>query len=197
MMKKLKPKEPVDGGKIELLCISALRPYKGVDYLLKSMKIIQKKNPNIHCTVVGEGGMREELEAYIKKHKLKNVTLRGFVEKYEDLLKMMATCDALVLSSVSDEGNPRVILESFQFSRPVIASAAGGTPELIEDGVSGILTKPKDYKGFAEAVLKVSSDAKFRKKLGVGGKKFSDALPTWKDLGNEIYGEYMKIWKKI
>jgi glycosyltransferase involved in cell wall biosynthesis len=195
-LKKLKPKEPKDGGKIELLCIAALRPYKGVDYLLQSMKIVQKEDKNIHCTVVGEGGMREELEAYIKKHKLKNVTLRGFVESYDDLLKMMATCDALVLSSVSDEGNPRVILESFQFSRPVIASAAGGTPELIEDGVSGILTKPKDYKAFAEAILKVSHDAKMRKKLGRGGKKFSDALPTWQDLADEIYGEYFKIWKK-
>lgn len=196
-LKGIVPRQYEHGGKIELLCVSALRPYKGVEYLLKSMKIIQKKDPTIHLTIIGEGGLRQQLEGYIKTNKLKNVTLRGFIDDYADILKAMAGCDVLVLSSVSAEGNPRVILESYQFSRPVIATAAGGTPEIVVDGETGILLKPKDHKAFAEAILRLAKDPKMRQKLGEGGKKFLDRLPTWQDLADDIYKEYMKCWKKL
>lgn len=195
--KGIKVKKHEHEGDIELICISALRPYKGVDYLLQSMKIVQDKDPSIKLTIVGEGGMRGELEKYIEDNGLKNVTLRGFVEDYHDVLKMMAGSDILVLSSASAEGNPRVILESFQFERPVIVTAAGGTPELIEDGKNGLLLPPKEPEPFAEAILKLAHDGKLRKKLGKGGKKFLEKLPTWDDLAGEIYDEYEDIWKRM
>ena len=184
-------------GPIELLCISALRPYKGVDYLLQSMKIVQEADPTIRLTIIGEGGMRGELETYMKENGITNTTLRGFVEDYHDVLKMMAGCDMLVLSSASDEGNPRVILESFQFSRPVIATAAGGTPELIEDGKNGLLPPPKDPQRFAEDILRLSKDPKLREKLGRNGKKFLDRLPTWDDLAKDINDVYQDIWSRM
>ena len=110
---------------------------------------------------------------------------------------MMAGCDILVLSSASDEGNPRVILESFQFSRPVIATAAGGTPELIEDGENGLLPPPKNPEEFANAILRLSRDPKLREKLGRNGKKFLDKLPTWDDLARDIHEIYEDIWSRM
>jgi len=190
--------KPFDhGGNIELLCISALRPYKGVDYLLESMRIVQERDPAIHLTIIGEGGMREELVGYMKKHGITNTTLRGFVPDYHDVLKTMAQCDILVLSSASDEGNPRVILEAFQFERPVIATAAGGTPELIEDGENGLLLPPKEPEKFAEAILRLAGDPKLREKLGRSGKKFLDRLPTWNDLAEDILEIYQDIWTRM
>lgn len=195
--KSITPKPHHHKGAVELVCFSALRPYKGVDYLLKSMKILKEKDPSIHLTIVGEGGMWDDLQEYIKKNDLTNTTLRGFLPEYSDVLKMMAGSDILVLSSVSDEGNPRVILESFQFERPVIATAAGGTPELIEDGVNGRLLPTKRPDLFADAVLELANDPDLREKLGKGGKKFLDSLPTWDDLAEEIYGEYREIWSRM
>lgn len=194
---KLRVKPHEDRKDIELLCISALRPYKGVDYLLKAMRLVQSRDPNIRLTIVGEGGMRQQLEYYIKEHQLENVKLRGFVDEYTDLLSMMAGCDILVLSSASDEGNPRVILESFQFSRPVIATAAGGTPELITNKKNGILVPPKDPNALAEAILDLSRRPDLRRRYGDEGRAFLNSLPTWDDLANEIYLEYSKIWKKM
>jgi len=195
--RKLVPRPYDHEGGMELLCISALRPYKGVDHLLRSMKMIQKRDPTIHLTIIGEGGMREELERYIRDNDLKNTKLMGFVDDYHDVLRMMAQCDILVLSSASAEGNPRVILESFQFARPVVATAAGGTPELIEDDVNGVLVPPKDPERFAEAVLELAGDPKRRKRLGMEGKRFLDRLPTWDDLAEDIYSEYVDIWRKM
>jgi len=185
------------GGGIELLCVSALRPYKGVEYLLEAMRIVGERNPAIHLTIVGEGGMRDQLESFIAEHRLENVTLRGFVPEYRDLLSMMAGCDALVLSSASDEGNPRVILESFQFSRPVIATAAGGTPELITDDHNGLLVPPRDPKALADAILMLSGRPDLRERFGKEGKRFLDKLPSWSDLADEVHGIYRGIWDRM
>ncbi|MFO8050916.1 MAG: glycosyltransferase family 4 protein [Thermoplasmatota archaeon] len=195
--KDIRVKPHQHDGNIELICISALRPYKGVDHLLRSMRIVQERDPSIKLTIVGEGGMRKELEEYMEKNDLRNVELRGFVEDYHDVLRMMAGSDILVLSSASDEGNPRVILESFQFERPVIVTAAGGTPELIEDGKNGLLLPPREPEPFAEAILKLAHDGKLRKKLGKAGKRFLEKLPTWDDLADEIYEVYRDIWDRM
>jgi glycosyltransferase involved in cell wall biosynthesis len=196
-VKDLKPRPHYHDGKVELVCFSALRPYKGVDYLLKSMKIVKERDPSIHLTIVGEGGMWDELQEYIRNNDLTNTTLRGFLPDYSDVLKMMAGSDILVLSSVSDEGNPRVILESFQFERPVIATAAGGTPELIKDGVNGRLLPIRKPDQFAEAILELAHDPGLREKLGRGGREFLESLPTWDDLAEEILEEYRQIWSRM
>ncbi|MBN1538726.1 MAG: glycosyltransferase family 4 protein [Candidatus Thermoplasmatota archaeon] len=195
--KSIKQKPFRHDGDMELLCISALRPYKGVEYLLESMRMVQGRDPSIKLTIIGEGGMRDELLGYMKKHGITNTTLRGFVPDYHDVLRMMAKCDILVLSSASDEGNPRVILEAFQFERPVIATAAGGTPELIENGENGILLPPREPKAFAEAILRLSGDQGLREKLGKNGRRFLEKLPTWDDLASDILKVYRDIWKRM
>ncbi len=196
-LRDIKPRPHHHDRNIELVCFSALRPYKGVDYLLRSMKVLKDKDPSIHLTIVGEGGMWDELQEYIRENDLTNTTLRGFLPNYSDVLKKMADSDILVLSSVSDEGNPRVILESFQFERPVIATAAGGTPELIEDGKNGRLIPIKRPDLFAEAILELAHDPDLREKLGKGGRRFLESLPTWNDLAQEIYKEYKDIWSRM
>ncbi|UCH88112.1 MAG: glycosyltransferase family 4 protein [Thermoplasmata archaeon] len=191
----LKPKKHIHDGDIELLCISALRPYKGVDILLRAFKIISAKRKNVYLTIIGEGGMREELEEYIKSNNLERVTMIPRLDEYSDLIKRMAGCDILVLSSRAAEGNPRVILESFQFERPVVVTAAGGTPELINDGENGFLVEIENPEKFAEAVIKLVDNPKLRKKFGKNGKKFLERIPSWEDLAEDIYKEYMALSK--
>lgn len=193
IMKNIKPKPHKHDGPIELLCISALRPYKGVDILLKSFKIISSKRKNVYLTVIGEGGMKDELHQYIKDNKLDRVTMIDRIDEYSDLVRRMAECDILVLSSRAAEGNPRVILESFQFERPVVATAAGGTPELIENEVNGMLVEIENPEKFAEAVIKLVDDPKLRKKVGKNGRKFLERIPSWEDLAEEMYGEYISL----
>jgi glycosyltransferase involved in cell wall biosynthesis len=193
VMKTLKPKPHIHDGTVELLCIAALRPYKGVDVLLKAFKIISEKRKNVHLTIIGEGGMREELEQYIKDNNLDRVTMIGRFDDYNDILKKMAGCDMLVLSSRSAEGNPRVILEIYQFERPVVTTTAGGTSEIVVDGKTGFLVEPENPEKFAEAVIKLVDSGKLRKKMGKGGKKFLERIPSWEDLAEEIYKEYIKL----
>jgi len=191
--KKLRPKKHIHDGPIELLCIAALRPYKGVDTLLKAFKHISAKHPDTKLKIIGEGGMREELEKYIGDNNLKGVQMIPRLDAYSDLLHEMATCDILVLASRAAEGNPRVILESWQFERPVVVTSAGGTGELIENEQNGMIVAPEDHEAFAKAVIKLIENPKLRRKVGKNGKKFLDKIPSWEDLAEDIYAEYVKL----
>jgi glycosyltransferase involved in cell wall biosynthesis len=193
IMKRLHPKPHIHDGPLELLCIAALRPYKGVDTLLQAFKIISAKKDNVHLTIIGEGGMKDELEQYIKDNNLTRVKMISRVDEYTDLLKRMATCDMLVLASRAAEGNPRVILECWQFERPVVVTSAGGTGELIDNEQNGMIVEPENPEAFAKAVLKLVENPKLRKKVGKGGKKYLEKIPDWEDLAEDIYREYQEL----
>ena len=191
--KKVNKKKKRDPGITEVLCVGALRESKGIDTLMEAFKIIESKRDDVHLTLIGEGGLEDETKAYIADNNLKNITMIRRLDEYTDLLNEMANTDILVLSSRYGEGNPRVFLEVFQFSKPVVATTAGGTPDVITDGENGLLVPPEDPKAFAKAVLKLVNDKKLRRKLGKNGKKFVDTIPSWYDLANEFYDEYLNI----
>ena len=202
IIESIKPRPYRHPGKVKLLCVSALRPYKGVDILLEAMvrvnKIIKKEGgPEVELTIIGEGGMRPQLERFIEEHHLDNVHLRGFVDSYFELLKIMANSDILVLSSVSAEGNPRVILEAWQFSRPVIATAAGGTPELVRSGENGVLLPVKNPEALARAIVDLARNPEERERLGRAGRETLKGWPTWDDLARDIYSVYSELWKAL
>ena len=107
---------------------------KGLEYAISAIAYIKKSF--IFC-IIGEGDERENLEKLIKKNKLQEkVFLLGFVDKANEYLK---TFDIFTLTSLK-EGLPYSILEAGLAELPVIASNVGGIPDIIENGVSGILT---------------------------------------------------------
>ena len=114
--------------------ISELHKNKGLEYAISAIAYIKKSF--IFC-IIGEGDERENLEKLIKKNTLQEkVFLLGFVDKANEYLK---TFDIFTLTSLK-EGLPYSILEAGLAELPVIASNVGGIPNIIENGLSGILT---------------------------------------------------------
>jgi len=192
--KKLKNAKRKKSKFTEVICVSALRESKGIDTLLGAFKLIEAQRKDVHLTLIGEGGLKNEAEKFIQDNNLKNITMIDRVDDYVDLLIEMVNSDILVLSSRSGEGNPRVILEVWKFKKPVIATAVGGTPDIVKDGATGILVPPENPKAFAKAVMRLVDDKKLQKKLGENGKEYVDNIPSWYDLSEELYGEYIKLW---
>jgi glycosyltransferase involved in cell wall biosynthesis len=91
----------------------------------------------------------------------------SFLGWRDDVLAIMAQADVVVLTSLS-EGMPRVILEAMALKKPTIATRVGGIPEVVRDGVDGILIEPDDSEGFAAAVKKLA-DPKLREEMGQAG----------------------------
>ncbi|WP_455392800.1 glycosyltransferase family 4 protein [[Eubacterium] cellulosolvens] len=194
--KNLKLRKVGEGNQTNLLCVAAMWPAKGLDTLLQSMKIIEKTRKDIKLTIIGDGPERENLERFALKNKLRSVAMVGFKPRDTYLMKYLANTDISILPSRSGEGNPFVILEAFQFGRPVIATNVGGTHELIKHEETGLLIEPENPKLMAESIIRLVNDKKLQKRLGENGRKFLATFPTWEDLSKKIYKEYEEIWYK-
>ena len=152
-----------------------LSPEKNFSGLIDAAKIVVDRNINIIFIIFGEGVLRKELEEKIRSAGLAdNFILPGFRSDIQTLLKDI---DIFVLPSFT-EGLPNVVLEAFAASKPVIATAVGGTPEVVEDGVSGFLVEPQQLEKMAEYILLLANNSKLRKAMGHQGfacakKRFS------------------------
>lgn len=118
--------------------IGRLSEQKGMIYFLKAAKILLKKYSNLKFIIVGEGELRGELEAYIKKNSLyDSIILLGY---REDVQNIMAQIDLVVLSSLW-EGFPLTPIEAFSVGKTVIATNIEGTIEIVKDKENGLLVE--------------------------------------------------------
>jgi glycosyltransferase involved in cell wall biosynthesis len=117
-----------------------------------------------------------------------NIDLSGRLD-HEKTLEEISNSDIIILPSRT-ESFGRVILEAFEFEKPVIASRVGGIPQILKDGENGILVNSCDPIGLADAMLKLSKDSELRDKLGKSGNKSLDDLPTFEEVADEILQFY-------
>ncbi len=126
------------------------------------------EGPRIGFILFGDGPLRPALESQIKARGLENhFILAGF---HSDLDKFYPHLDLLVLPSYT-EGLPNVVLEAFAAGVPVVATAVGGTPEAVEDGVDGYLVPPADATALAGRIGAMLSDPARRKEMGARGQE--------------------------
>lgn len=181
------PRHGGSGGEVKILFVGELSKIKGIDILLESFRLASGKSPDLSLKIIGDGPMRGFCEKFIAQNNL-NVELLGKLN-HESTLKEISASDIFTLASKT-EGYPRVILEAFEFERPVIAARVGGIPEMLKDGENGILVNSGDVKGFAEAMTTLGEDASLRKKLGKRGNQSLKDLPDWKEISKEIIEFY-------
>ena len=146
--------------------VAALVPHKGQRYLVEAAHRVVQEIPDARFVVLGEGELRDHLEKQVRDHYLeKHVLLPGF---RTDVLGCMKAFDLFVMSSVT-EGLGTSILDAMACGRPVVATSAGGIPEIVEDGVTGLLVPPRDAAALADAIVRMLRDAPLRKRMGEAG----------------------------
>lgn len=138
-----------------LLYVGRLEHVKGVDTLLKAMPAIARLLPDIHLSVVGDGTARPELEAFVDKHGLRqHVTFHGWLDP-QAVNRQYRQTTAVIIPSIWPENLPTVCIEALAVGRPVIGSDTGGIPELIRDGVTGLIVPKGNVRALAAAVTKL------------------------------------------
>ena len=153
---------------ITLVHVSNFRQVKRVDDLIYSMCVITKKEPNAQLILVGDGPERPRIERLIDKLDLrKNITVTGY---RSDVAEVINCADALVLCSET-ENAPLTILEGMSCGLPIIGTRVGGIPELVQDGVNGLLVPPKSPEDIAEAALRLAADKELLTKMGVKARE--------------------------
>lgn len=133
-----------------IICVARLSEEKGHRYLFEAMKKVAIDIPGVELVLVGDGAMKNELAEAAKNL---NVKFLGRLS-HREALNEVAASDVFVLPSLG-EGMGIVIAEAQALGVPVVATAVGGIPDLIEDGVSGFLVPPKDPGALAAALVKV------------------------------------------
>lgn len=146
--------------------VGALVPHKGHRYLIEAMHLVVREVPDARCVIFGEGELREHLERLVHEHHLeKHVLLPGF---RTDILGCIKGLDLFVMSSVT-EGLGTSLLDAMACSRPIVASRTGGIPEVIEDGVNGMLVPPRDGPSLAGAIVTMLTDERRRTDMAAAG----------------------------
>ena len=146
--------------------VARLEPEKGHPTLLEAWPLVLRAVPHAYLLVVGEGSRREALrEQAAELDILERVIFTG---RRDDIPAVTAALDVAVLPSYR-EAQGLTILEAMALSRPVIASNVGGIPEMIEDGVTGLLVPPHDAPALAEAIVRLLRDHPFADMLARAG----------------------------
>ncbi len=146
--------------------VAKLSPVKGHGHFLEAAASISKADGDVRFLIVGDGPERKRLEREAGELGLsERVHFIGVREDVPAVLKLM---DVLVLSSLS-EGSPNVLLEGMAAGVPVVAMRVGGVPEVVEDGVSGLLVDPGDAPALSNAVLRLLNDADRAREMGRKG----------------------------
>jgi glycosyltransferase involved in cell wall biosynthesis len=147
--------------------VAALTDHKDHATLLEAAALLARKAPNARLVVVGEGELRPRLEAQARRlGLLERVSFAGF---RRDLDRLLPAFDVFCLSSHM-EGLGTSLLDAMCFGRAVVATAAGGIPEAVEDGVTGRLVPVRDPPALAAALLAVLADRDLREAMGRAGR---------------------------
>jgi len=146
--------------------IARLEPEKGHRTLLDAWPLVLRRVPGARLLVVGEGSLLTELAWQARELGIERRVV--FTGRRDDIPAVTAALDVAVLPSYR-EAQGMVILEAMALSRPVVATNVGGIPEMIEDGVSGLLVPPHDPDALAAAIVQLLVDHPYADTIGRKG----------------------------
>jgi glycosyltransferase involved in cell wall biosynthesis len=145
---------------------AALVPHKGHRHLIDAAALVVRQVPDARFVILGEGELRPALERQIHElHLEKHMTLGGF---RPDALSLVKSFDVFVMSSVT-EGLGTSLLDAMACARPIVATEAGGIPEVVIHGETGLLVPPRDHEAMADAIVLLLRHDALRARFGEAG----------------------------
>lgn len=175
------------GEKVIALFVGRLSEKKGVEYLLHAVKNVCSDNMDFQLTIVGKGPLEADLHRYANKHNLEDcVTFTGWISDKE-LHDRYVSADFVVVPSIETksgdtEGMPTVIAEAFASANPVIATDAGGIPDVVEDGENGYIVSQKQPNELVEKMELLINNVDLRQDLSARAFETANSL-DWQHCG--------------
>ena len=152
-----------------ILAVGRLSYEKGIADLLRAVTVLSntKGVPNFRLVLVGDGPEREALARLASRLGIEGkLTMAGFqrdTKPYYSLATLMAV-------SSHTEGSPNVVLEAMAAGLPIAATAVGGIPEILEEGLTGLMVPPRNPDAMASAILRILTDPEMRLRLGAAAR---------------------------
>jgi colanic acid/amylovoran biosynthesis glycosyltransferase len=157
------------GEHFEVLSVGRLVSAKGQQILVASVDLLVKRGRPIHLRMVGDGPDRKSLESEVARRGLcDRITFEGSINQ-DDIRELYSAADAFVLASFA-EGIPVVLMEAMAMEIACISTAIAGIPELIRNGIDGLLVEPSDEQALAAAIESLIIDFAMRRRLAAAGR---------------------------
>ena len=174
-----KPDESIERSHNAILSVCRLTEHKGVIHLVEACHILHKRNIDYECTIIGEGPVidtyKKSIDEKISTLQIPNITFMNYMT-YDKIREYLSRSTVFVLPCVIAPDGQRDILanslkEAMAMKIPVVTSHICGIEELVDDGISGILTRPEDPEDIADAIEKIFSHPELAKEMGEEGRR--------------------------
>ena len=178
--------------------IGRIDPEKGYECFLESARIVSQDFENVRFLVVGGAFNNPSLEKSLYEMSVekgidKKTIFTGF---RRDIPQITASMDVIVLPSGIDACS-RVLFEAMAMRKPLVATNAGGTPEIVQDGVTGLLVKPGDSSGMAKCIVKLLNNKNLAEQYGNAGRKRVEEMFTIQRNIKETEDVYLELINEI
>jgi glycosyltransferase involved in cell wall biosynthesis len=165
-----------EGAPLSIVCIGTLHEVKGQVHLIDAVARLRGAGIDVRCRLIGDGEDEAMLRDRVAAAGLDGMVTFDGRRTRAEVIDTLGQADVLVAPSVvarngKREGIPVVLMEAMSCGLPVVASRLSGIPELVEDGVSGLLVTPGDSAAIAAALQRLAEDAGLRVRIGAAARE--------------------------
>jgi glycosyltransferase involved in cell wall biosynthesis len=151
-----------------ILCVAELQEYKAIDVLLHAARPLLMNDRSLSLVLAGDGPLRAQLEALASSLGISKQTRFLGTQGAADVARLLQGCETMVLPSRMEPFGI-VLIEAMACKKPVVATAVGGIPEIIEHEISGILVEPENPEALTAGILRVLTDADLSRTIAEKG----------------------------
>ena len=170
----LKQKLGLPAESLVISLVAVLRAQKRHEVVIAAAAGILKYSPRVRFLFVGEGPRRALIEEAIRRHGLESHIL--MTGHRNDIPEILALTDIGIISSQA-EGVPQFLLQAMAMAKPVVSTAVGGIPDIITDGLNGLLIPPEEPQALGKAVIKILEDPNYAR--GISQKALKTVLENY------------------
>ena len=173
-----------------ILFAGKISPYKGLDYLLPAMKKVHEQCPDSRLVVAGGGKYHFDISLY---QTLSYIDIRNRFIPDNELVALIANA-AFMVCPYTDATQSGVIMSAFAFHKPVIATNVGGLPEMVRDGIEGMIVKERDTEALASAIITLWQRKDLIRKFSLQiAQRYEEGELSWKHIAQALYQEMQKF----
>lgn len=195
-LEKIQARSFTASGKV--VHVGRLVEKKGTSYLLYAFAAVKHSAPNARLSIIGDGPLRSVLEALADQLGLRDVVTFHGSMPHNEAVRLMSEAEIIAVPSVTAEngdreGLPTVALEAAALGRAVVGTHHSGIPEVILDGVTGLIVKERDTNGLARALVSMLHSPERTRKMGEAGRKFVAEFHNANTLTQSLETQYEEL----
>ena len=172
-----------------VLSIGALSERKGHEYLIRAIAELRRELPAVKCLIIGRGPRHAALVQLIRELGVQQQVELCGQRPHEEVLRAVSWCDVFALPSWG-ESSGTAYAEALAYSKPIIACEGEGLSEVIRNGVSGMLVKPRDVASLAQALRSVLTDEALAARIGEQGRMVAEREMNYSAIARRMISIY-------